>query len=303
MQKQELKGFKIKERDLVTVTSMNHITEIQYMQKTNRSCTIKKLNDKEYVLLATGEILEFKEHSPSRTAHISSLYRTMKNLRYLINNNFIGNSNELLLTLTYKENMQDTKRLYKDIDKFMKRLRYKYKDKSTIDYIVVVEPQGRGAWHCHILARFNDLEQADLRIHELKEIWGLGEQVDVKKIDNIDNVGAYLTSYLTDVPLSDLEQEDILKNNLSGSSVKKVDNKMYVKGARLHMYPEGLNIYRTSRGIKKPERKKMTYDKAKEYAGADTLTYSKTIEIALPDSKTNILSYEYYNKKRTKEQD
>ena len=302
MKKQELKGFKIKERDTVTVTSMNHITEFQYMQKTNNKCTIKKLNDKEYVLLATGEILEYKKHVPDRTAHLSSLYRTMKNLRYLINNNFVGNLNESFITVTYKENMQDTKRLYQDVDKFMKRLRYKYKGKSTIDYIVVVEPQKRGAWHCHILLLFNDLKQADLKIHELKEIWGHGEQVDVKSIENIDNIGAYLTSYLTDMPLGELDQEEILVNNLSGSSVKKVDDKMYVKGARLHMYPEGMNIYRNSRGIKKPERVKMSYKNAKKHVGADTLTYSKSIEIALPNDQSNILSYEYYNKKRTKKQ-
>ena len=35
--------------------------------------------------------------------------------------------------------MQDTKRLYKDFEKFIKRLRYKLK--LHIDYIVAMEPQ------------------------------------------------------------------------------------------------------------------------------------------------------------------
>ncbi|PEZ26663.1 hypothetical protein CN361_31525, partial [Bacillus cereus] len=38
----------------------------------------------------------------------------------------------------------------------MTRLKRKYKNESTIDYISVVEPQGRGAWHCRVLLRFND---------------------------------------------------------------------------------------------------------------------------------------------------
>ena len=49
--------------DVVTVTRMGHITEIQYMQKMNRSATIKKLSKDEYCDLATGEIKEFKRHS------------------------------------------------------------------------------------------------------------------------------------------------------------------------------------------------------------------------------------------------
>ena len=55
--------------------------------------------------------------------------------------------------------MTDPKKLYTDNEKFMKRVRYFFKDETTIDYINVVEPQGRGAWHCHFLLRFNDLEK------------------------------------------------------------------------------------------------------------------------------------------------
>lgn len=42
--------------DVVTVTKMGHITEIQYMQKMNHTATIKKLSKDEYCDLATGEI-------------------------------------------------------------------------------------------------------------------------------------------------------------------------------------------------------------------------------------------------------
>ena len=63
----------------------------------------------------------------------------------MINNNFTGKPNELFVTLTYAKNMTDTKRLYTDMNKFIKRLKYKYKESSDIDYLAVVEPQGRGA--------------------------------------------------------------------------------------------------------------------------------------------------------------
>ncbi|MGW7157742.1 rolling circle replication-associated protein, partial [Streptomyces sp. NPDC054887] len=61
--------------------------------------------------------------------------------------------------MTYKKNMTDTKKLYSDFQNFIDRLRYKYKKESSIDYLSVVEPQGRGAWHCHVLMRFNDLDK------------------------------------------------------------------------------------------------------------------------------------------------
>ena len=82
--------------DVVTVTKMGHITEIQYMQKVNRSATIKKLSKDEYCDLATGEIKEFK-HMEVRTDSYNSLRQTFKKLRYLINNNFRGRKMNCLL--------------------------------------------------------------------------------------------------------------------------------------------------------------------------------------------------------------
>src|SRR5690606_32528235 len=114
------------------------------------------------------------KHSENRQQNYNSLRQTFKKLRYLINNNFEGLSNELHITLTYKENMTDPKRLYVDFDRFFKRLRYKYKNDSSIDYVSVIEPQGRGAWHCHVLMRFNDLDKVFIKSDDLSALWGQG---------------------------------------------------------------------------------------------------------------------------------
>ena len=46
---------------------------------------------------------------------------------------------------------------------------------------------------------------------------------------------------------------------------QQLDNsKYYIKGARLSLYPPKFNLYRTSRGIKKPVKEYMTYKQAKE---------------------------------------
>jgi len=158
---------------VVKVTKMNHIVEVQHMEKTNHRMNIRKLDKDRYLDISTGEIKEF-EHSENRAQSENSLRQTFKRLRYLINNNFIGSSNELHITLTYKSNMTDTKQLYTDFDKFIKRIKYSFKDKSSIDYLTVVEPQGRGAWHCHVLMRFNDLDTVFIKNADLRAKWGLG---------------------------------------------------------------------------------------------------------------------------------
>ena len=234
----------IKPVDLVTVTRMNHIVEIQYMEKRNVKNHIKKLDKDRYIELSTGEIKEFN-HIENRSESFNSLRQTFKKLRYLINNNFTGKGNELHVTLTYAENMTDTNRLYDDFRKFMQRLKYKYKDISSIDYISVIEPQGRGAWHCHVLLRFNDMDRVYIENSVLAGLWGHGF-VTIKSLKDVDNIGAYLSAYLADIELDD---ENVIHAVLNDLSIKEVDGKKYIKGGRLHMYPPGMNLYRKSKGI------------------------------------------------------
>lgn len=290
------KGVIIPDGDLVTVTKMNHIVEVQHMQKMNRKAHIKKLDKDRYIYLGSGEIKEF-DHIENRSQSHNSLRQTFKKLRYLINNNFTGAGNELHVILTYAENMTDTERLYKDYEKFIKRLRYKYKDISSIDYISVVEPQGRGAWHCHLLLRFNDIDKVYIENSMLAELWGHGF-VTIRSLKDVDNIGAYLSAYLTDVEFT---KENII--SLVDTDyvvyVKEVNGqeKYIVKGGRLHMYPSGMNLFRKSKGIVYPERQRMKYKEIKKIVGSAEPTYQKSITVENNDF-TNTINYEQYNLKR-----
>lgn len=299
MQKSEVENFKINDYDFITLTRMNHVSEIQYMQKRNNEPTIKRLNKKEYVLLSTGEILEFKKHADSRVAHLNSMYRTMKQIRYLINNNFVGANNEKFITFTFKNQTSDPNVVYIEFDKFMKRLRYHFKDISCIEYIAIIEPHASGNFHLHVLFKFVDTEDIGFIDNKvIANIWGNGFTT-TKNIQEVDNIGAYLSAYLADIPLSQIpEREILLKPELLQGGYKEIEGEYIIKGARLHYYPKGIRIYRSSRGIKKPTREVMPYLMAKEKQELGTLTFSKTIKIDLPDDKSNILSYEYYNSKR-----
>lgn len=287
----------------VKVKFMGNITEIMYMAKINKNVfPIVKIDKDRYVLLKTGEVREYK-HTENRSEGRESLRRTFKKIRELINTNFSGGKNELVFTITYQENMTDVKRLYSDCKKFFKKLKYKYKD---VDYISVVEPQGRGAWHCHILLRFNKVEKIYIPNNEIAELWGQGF-VEVKAIrKNVDNLGAYLSAYLGDVEYN-MENLKILRDEgmpidraLKNVVEKEVEGlkKSFIKGARLYLYPPGMNIYRKSRGIREPEIKSMMYEDAKKNVGAGTPTYTKTIEI-INDAKENIntIIYEQYTTK------
>lgn len=305
--KEEKQSTFIASDDLVTVTSMNHIIEVQYMQRMNRQSHIKKLDKDKYLYLETGEIKDFK-HIQNRSESFNSLRQTFKKIRYLINNNFTGQGNELHVTLTYAENMRDTDRLYYDFDKFMKRLRYSFRNDTTIDYLNVIEPQERGAWHSHLLLRFNDLEKIYIPNEvdkvtkkpidaPLYEMWGHGF-VTIKGLKDVDNIGAYLSAYLTDV---ELKKDNIAK--FSGIDyeivTRQVDGqeKKFVKGGRLHMYPPGVNLYRKSRGVEYPKREIMRYQDVKKIVRTAKPHYEKTYKIE-NDDFNNIIHYEQYNLKR-----
>lgn len=283
-------------KDVVKITKMNHLIEIQHMEKTNRKSHIRKLDKFNYVDLDTGEIKAF-EISENRQQNYNSLRQTFKKLRYLINNNFIGSPNELHVTLTYKKNMKDSKQLYKDFDTFLKRLRYEFKDKSTIDYINVVEPQERGAWHCHSLFRFNDLTTVFIENSKLRKIWGNGF-VTIKSLKDVDNIGAYLSAYLTDVELTEgtfmnaiSEEREIVSKLVDG------EEKRFIKGGRLHMYPPGMNLFRKSKGCEYPERKEMLYENTKKIVGTADPHYFKSYHIE-NDEFQNTITFEQYNLKR-----
>lgn len=283
--------------DLVTVTRMNHIIEVQHMEKMNTKCHIQKLDKDRYVDLRTGEIEEF-EHIRTRKDSYNSLRQTFKKLRYLINNNFSGCGNELHVILTYAENMTDTKRLYADFKRFMTRLKRKYKNISSIDYISVIEPQERGAWHSHLLLRFNEIDRVYIENSVLANLWGQGF-VTIRSLKDVDNIGAYLSAYLSDVELSD---ENIMRayENKNTIVVRQVDGreKKFIKGGRLHLYPPGMNLFRRSKGIEYPERERMKYKEFKKIVGSAKPTFEKSFNIEENDFQ-NTINYEQYNLKRT----
>lgn len=192
---------------------------------------------------------KFTKVNKTRAQNIKSISQTVDRLKDIINANVTDyNKNKcLFITLTYKKNMTDTKQLYLDTDKFIKKMRYYCKTNFGVErqfeYINTVEPQERGAWHAHIIFIFKRATYIENK--KTAKMWGHGF-TKTQKINHVENVGNYLASYLTN-----LWDENGEKNK---------------KARRLSYYPRGLRIYRTSRGIVKPIVEILNPEQANKYA-------------------------------------
>lgn len=286
--------------ELVKVKDMGNITELVYMKKHNNQCKIQKLDSENYILLDTGEIKQF-EHLENRADDLNSVRCSLSRLRDYLNTNITDTFKCRWVTLTYGENMTDTKKLYSDFKKFNMRLRYLL---GHYEYIVAYEPQSRGAWHMHVVMIFEHTAPF-ISNDVMFDAWGHGF-VTVKRLDDVDNVGAYLTAYLGDMELSENEKYPA---NGTVKEVPYIDEtgqqklKRYIKGARLFLYPPKFNLYSCSRGIKKPIVSVMESKKAQKKISADTLTFERTVKLYDDTGFTNTINYRYYNKVRSKKQD
>ena len=291
----------------VKVTEMGNVIEVQHMSRRNGKQTIQMLpGGEQYVICATGEVKDV-EHHQTRANNKKGLYKTFANARAVINANVTDVSHVRWITLTYAENMTDPKRLYKDFEKFNKKFQYycKKKEYGKAEYIVMMEPQERGAWHAHLLYIW-DKKAPFIPNNELAEIWGHGF-TKTKKLDNVDNVGAYLTAYLGDMALDECDAKKYVGMDLKIAEIEnddgKKEKKFFIKGARLRLYPANFNMLRCSRGIKRPTIEMMSqYEANKKVSGA-TKTFEKTVKLKDPESDfETVINTVQYNRVRKSSQ-
>lgn len=272
----------------ITLKSMGNIQEIAITDSLNRKATVIPLSKDDYVVVSTGELKQVEHHATDRTENLRNLEKSMRVLSDLINANISPENAHFcrFITLTYKDNIQNPNQLYNDFRNFNKRFkRFLTKQDYHYEYIVTVEAQERGAFHLHCIYIF-DKQAPYIDNSKLAEIWGLGF-VSVKAIDkNVDNIGKYLTTYLTDLPI---DNNADISTDVIGGKIKDVKNgdktKRIIKGARLKLLPVGIRLFRYSRGIKKPIVSEMTYGEAVKALSENG--YTKVNEYAVEISGTD----------------
>ena len=176
--------------------------------------------------------------------------RAKRDIRRSVNCNIQENSK--FITLTFADNITDLKVANYEWKKFKQRLETKIGYK--LQYLVVIEFQKRGAIHYHcVMFNLSYIQNKDLAA-----IWGNG-YVKINRIDNVDNVGAYVCKYMT----------------------KTDDDRLL-----------GQKMYFSSRGLKKPVeiKEESRVESLASSLPAPALTYSNTFE-----NEYNTISYKQYN--------
>ena len=226
----------------IKVSVQGNVVEVTWIDHKNSECHAIKLDGSHWFDPETGEIHEYEKSSEKRTDNKQELLRTFGTIRALVNCNCTEPKKIRWITLTYAENMTDTKRLYHDFHNFWLRFKRRW---GKAEYIVVIEPQGRGAWHAHLIAIWAEIAPY-IPKQELAKCWRNGF-VKVNAVrDDVDNLGAYLSAYLADVEVCEGDTDGVEKQ-VNGTT------KRFKKNGRLGMYPAHMQIYRTSNGIKRPD--------------------------------------------------
>ena len=114
--------------------------------------------------------------------------RAARTVRRLVNSNIAINSK--FLTLTFADHVTDLKKANYEFKKFKQR--FVYYLWVRIKYLCVPEFTKKGRIHYHVVL-FN---LPFVKNKTLQSIWSNGF-IKINKIDNCDNVGAYVSKYMT----------------------------------------------------------------------------------------------------------
>lgn len=207
------------------------------------------------------------------------------------------------LTLTYSDVMTDGKQAFLDAKLFLRKLKRHLTKQNLLSsgqksfkYITIVEPQGENhgnSWHLHIILVFEDVAPF-IANDVIVDIWSKGF-TDTHAVFEGDGLALYFKAYLSDVEYED-DRVDLEEDNNEPATVEKIVNgesKQFLKGERLKYYPTGMNLYSSSRGMKKPEVEEMSNGEAMERVKDAKLVYRETYAIG-NENCGNFIDKRYY---------
>jgi hypothetical protein len=181
----------------------NHVIEIYEYEKMPGNVDFLEKDDGYDALDLENTKLEPKEERKDERR--SQTLRDARNTarRLALKNFEIGNK---FITLTFDpKKVKDESLLYsidfvdKEFKKFIQRFNYKFDVK--LKYLAVREQHKSGRLHFHVLCDWNKnlIFEDEIREWERylgEKVWKHGF-VDIKQLDHVDNVGAYIIKYMT----------------------------------------------------------------------------------------------------------
>jgi hypothetical protein len=279
----------------------NHLLARWMLRETK--CHTKKLPGGFYQNLKTGEVKEMVKSIGPKENH--NLRVTFEKLRGLIRTNFTdGGQNQVFITLTFAESVMNPTTAQEKFFLFWKRLQYAYPD-HKLDYISVIEPQGSGRWHFHVMVK-SDQKELWIPKNRLKEIWGNG-RTSIERLKSND-VGAYYVAYFTALnreaarpsakseitygeAMAQIENEIAIHDSENDKERMKL-TKRQIKGARLKYYPKGIKFYTCSKDIIRPKWQKGVQQDVESFG---KLVHSSTLEMTDENGKVlNVIQKDFY---------
>ena len=234
-----------------------------------------------------------KKVNISRLSSPKSLKKTRKLNKELIITNFHSPSRTMFVTFVYKNRIEDTDRVGKDMTNTIDWVRTHYQSNDNkMKYVYVMEYDHTGSIHVHMLFYWdkkfsNDLESG------LSKYWKRKGRIHVEPIrdtESITFIAAYLTYGLTD--------KDVTTNRYDIPNSK--DEKQDIKHARLSYFKPYERFFRHSTGMETCEKKEMTLEEAVEEYGLTDYFSSGVFHV--DDKRTCTVIdqiYEYHNLKKS----
>lgn len=277
----------------------------------NRDARIKNLGDGNYMVCSSGEVRKYAEHGDTRAEDVASLKRTFQSISDIVNANAQYPERLKWLTLTYDPKvcvptLDDVLNHFRLFNKSVRRWE-KRNGKARHEYIAVLEPQGSGIWHLHVIMVWLHVRAPFIPREVLEAAWSTGRGADrvklgfinVHKCDCADNLGLYLCSYLGNIELGAGESApdgcDEVIRELMDPETGKMVSKRFAKGARLHFYPKGVKILRHSMGVRMPKKVEVSRRDLERIRKEYQPKYSSSREIVTPSGYRALYRHSTYN--------
>nr|DAI33020.1 MAG TPA: protein of unknown function DUF1424 [Inoviridae sp.] len=209
------------------------------------------VGSRDYDIVREQKTDQEKEEAERR---MDNLYRARQNVRRLIWAN-IGQYPKFL-TLTYAKTILDPRQVKKDVNLFC---RYMSRKGYKLRYLYVIEHQKKrgmkegneGCLHVHMVI-FND-EKIPFEI--VNQCWKHG-QTDIHKIDDVENLGAYVCKYVTKECFAEYGMKIY---NCSLGLCRGIEEKFYQEGLS-DTYDGTLHPQQVLDNMKVSYHKKMRHD-------------------------------------------
>ena len=269
------------DEDVKVTKFKNGTAQITHIKTKNNNLSRYRRKGNEIINTETGEI---KEILIPKFKTDKTIRRTIKEtIRPLLENNFKGGKNELFVTLTFEEEMNDFDELPGFFNNFWNRLCYRYKNLDLSCLYVKEMQENRHSWHYHLIIKEENDKYLYIPNDTMREIWREG----FTKTSRITTNSKYLSV--------EIDEETAMLNTLKIPSerfhIDKVIDYMCKLRTKSGAIPSSGRIHGKKGNLKLPEIKRMSYKEANETILKDATLIGEDTQLLKNADNDCIINY------------